>query len=330
MVAVGEGVGTVAVGDRVLASTGLGGFATHVVVPAASLHRLPDSMDTLRAATFTQSYCTALFALRRRGALVPGESVLVLGAGGGVGLAAVDVATALGARVVAVASSEAKRAAALGAGAVAAVDPGREDLKARARELAGGTGVDLVVDPVGGDLAQASLRALGDGGRYLVIGFASGTIPSLPLNQVLLRNRSVVGVDWGAWAMGHGDRTRGAVRRAAGPGGRRAAPPGGPEHLRPRRGGRRTRLADRPPGGRQGGHRPLSDGRARAQSANFGMTSVPMSSMVSMTASWGIVVGVDQAEQQVDPGFLVEAAGLHALVGGAEHAGVRRRSGTRG
>lgn len=204
VVAVGEGVGTVAVGDRVLASTGLGGFATHVVVPAASLHRLPDSMDTLRAATFTQSYCTALFALRRRGALVPGESVLVLGAGGGVGLAAVDVATALGARVVAVASSEAKRAAALGAGAVAAVDPGREDLKARARELAGGTGVDLVVDPVGGDLAQASLRALGDGGRYLVIGFASGTIPSLPLNQVLLRNRSVVGVDWGAWAMGHG------------------------------------------------------------------------------------------------------------------------------
>jgi len=206
--AVGEGVESVAVGDRVLASTGLGGFATCAVVPAASLHRVPGPLDAPRAATFTQSYCTALFALRARGALAPGETVLVLGGGGGVGLATIDVATALGARVVAVASTEAKRSAALGAGALAAVDPAAENLKVRARELAGGAGVDVVLDPVGGDLAEPALRALGDLGRYLVIGFASGTIPSLPLNQVLLRNRSVVGVDWGAWAMGHGSEQR--------------------------------------------------------------------------------------------------------------------------
>ena len=209
--ALGEGVTSVAAGDRVLASTGLGGFATHAVVPAPSLHRVPARLDAPRAATFTQSYCTALFALRERGHLAAGESVVVLGGGGGVGLAALDVATALGAQAVAVASTEAKRAAARRAGAVAAIDPGAEDLKTRARELAGGTGADLVLDPVGGALADAALRALGDFGRYVVIGFASGTIPSLPLNQVLLRNRSVVGVDWGAWAMAHGAEQAGLL-----------------------------------------------------------------------------------------------------------------------
>lgn len=203
--AVGPGVDTVAVGDRVLASTGLGGFATHAVVPAGSLFAVPESLDGPRAATFTQSYCTALFALRERGGLAAGETVLVLGGGGGVGLATVDVAVALGANVIAAASSAAKRAAAVEAGAFAVIDTAGEDLKVRARELAGGSGVDVVLDPVGGQLAEPALRALGDGGRYLVIGFASGTIPSLPLNQVLLRNRAVVGVDWGAWAMGHPD-----------------------------------------------------------------------------------------------------------------------------
>jgi NADPH2:quinone reductase len=198
-------VDTVAVGDRVLASIGLGGFATHAVLAAGSLVPIPASLDAPRAATFTQSYCTALFALRERGRLGPGETVLVLGAGGGVGLATIDVAVALGANVIGAASSAAKRAAAVEAGAFSVIDTVGEDLKGRARELAGGTGVDLVVDPVGGDLAEPALRALGEGGRYLVIGFASGTIPSLPLNQVLLRNRAVLGVDWGAWAMAHGD-----------------------------------------------------------------------------------------------------------------------------
>ncbi|WP_433244056.1 zinc-binding dehydrogenase [Actinomadura nitritigenes] len=195
-----EVAGTLPDGTRVLAMCGLGGFASHVAVPAAAAVPLPDKLDAPRAATFTQSYCTALFALRDRAALAAGETVLVLGAGGGVGLAAVQVATALGARVLAVASSEEKRRAALAAGADSAV--GAADVKAAARAWSDG-GVDLVYDPVGGALADPALRALREGGRYAVIGFASGDIPSLPLNQVLLRNRSIVGVDWGAWSMRH-------------------------------------------------------------------------------------------------------------------------------
>ncbi|MGI5325206.1 NADPH:quinone oxidoreductase family protein [Actinomadura nitritigenes] len=195
-----EVAGTLPDGTRVLAMCGLGGFASHVAVPAAAAVPLPDKLDAPRAATFTQSYCTALFALRDRAALASGESVLVLGAGGGVGLAAVQIATALGARVLAVASSEEKRRAALAAGADSAVDAA--DVKAAARAWSDG-GVDLVYDPVGGALADPALRALREGGRYAVIGFASGDIPSLPLNQVLLRNRSIVGVDWGAWSMRH-------------------------------------------------------------------------------------------------------------------------------
>jgi NADPH2:quinone reductase len=127
----------------------------------------------------------------------------VLGAGGGVGLATIDVACALGARVIGAASSDAKRAAARAAGAAAVIDTTREDLKGRVREFAGGSGIDVVLDPVGGALAEPALRALGYLGRYLVIGFAAGVIPRLPLNQVLLRNRAIVGVDWGAWAMQH-------------------------------------------------------------------------------------------------------------------------------
>ncbi len=203
VVAVGPDVDGVAVGDRVLASVGLGGFASRVVVPAASAIALPEGMDAPRAATFTQSYSTSLFALRDRAHAAPGETVLVLGAGGGVGLAAIGVARALGCRVLGVASSADKRDAALAAGAEAALDPAAEPLKEAARAWAGGTGVDLVVDPIGGSLAEPALRALGDGGRYLVIGFASGDIPAVPLNQVLLRNRSVIGIDWGIWAMTH-------------------------------------------------------------------------------------------------------------------------------
>jgi NADPH:quinone reductase len=178
-------------------------FANRVVVPAGSAIALPEGMDAARAATFTQSYSTSLFALRDRAHAAPGETVLVLGAGGGVGLAAIGVARALSCRVLGVASSADKRGAALDAGAEAVLDPGAEPLKDAARAWAGGSGVDLVVDPVGGALAEPSLRALGDRGRYLVIGFASGDIPSVPLNQVLLRNRSVIGIDWGVWAMNH-------------------------------------------------------------------------------------------------------------------------------
>ncbi len=201
--AVGPDVERVALGDRVLASVGLGGFASRVVVPARSAIALPEGLDAARAATFTQSYSTSLFALRDRAQAAPGESVLVLGAGGGVGLAAIGVARALGCRVLGVASSIDKREAALEAGAEAVLDPEAEPLKESVRAWAGGSGVDLVVDPIGGPLAEPSLRALGDRGRYLVIGFASGDIPTVPLNQVLLRNRSVIGIDWGIWAMTH-------------------------------------------------------------------------------------------------------------------------------
>ena len=203
VVSMGPGVTRLALGDRVLASVGLGGFASRVVVPAGSAIALPDGLDASRAATFTQSYSTSLFALRDRAKAAPGETVLVLGAGGGVGLAAIGVARALGCRVLGVASSVDKREAALGAGAEAVLDPAAEPLKEVVRAWAGGSGVDLVVDPIGGPLAEPSLRALGDRGRYLVIGFASGDIPAVPLNQVLLRNRSVIGIDWGIWAMTH-------------------------------------------------------------------------------------------------------------------------------
>lgn len=194
-----EIAGTLPSGERVLAMCGLGGFATHVAVPAHSAIPIPDELDFPRAATFTQSYSTALFALRDRAALQPGETVLILGAGGGVGLAAIQVAKAMGARVLAAASSPSKQEAARNAGADETVST-TDDIKTAARAWSDG-GVDMVYDPIGGALADPALRALRERGRYVVIGFASGDIPSLPLNQVLLRNRAIVGVDWGAWSM---------------------------------------------------------------------------------------------------------------------------------
>jgi NADPH:quinone reductase len=164
----------------------------------------PSSMTDGQAATFTQSYSTAWFALVERAKATSGQSMLVLGAGGGVGLAAVDVGRALGMTVIAAASSADKRAAAVERGAAAVIDSSTEDVKARAKELAkeltgDGTGVDMVYDPIGGVQGEQALRALREDGQFLVIGFASGAIPQLPANQVLLRNRRVTGVDWGAW-----------------------------------------------------------------------------------------------------------------------------------
>ena len=198
VVAVGDGVDAVAVGDRVLAMPWMGGFASHVSLPARSVVPIPGDLTYGQAAGLVQSYGTMLFSFTKRTRLAAGEWVLVLGAGGGIGLAAVDVAAHLGARVIAAASSPEKLAAATAAGAEATIDYEREDLKARARELSGG-GVDVVVDPVGDRFAEPALRALRWMGRYLVIGFAGGEIPRLPINQVLLNNRTLVGVDWGAW-----------------------------------------------------------------------------------------------------------------------------------
>jgi NADPH:quinone reductase len=205
--AVGDEVEGIAVGDRVLAPTGLGGYAEQVAVPATSVIPLADSLSFPRAAAMLQSYSTALFALTRRTTVSAGETMLVLGAGGGVGLASLDVARAMGLHAIAAASDDAKLAAARAAGAEHTISYESDDLKARARELSNG-GVDVVVDPVGGTHAEPALRALSVGGRYLVIGFASGEIPRLPANHVLLNNRTVVGVDWGAWAMHHPDENR--------------------------------------------------------------------------------------------------------------------------
>lgn len=199
---VGDGVQTHAVGDRVFASTGLGGFASEVLWPASRVLHTPDGMTDGQAATFVQSYGTAWFALRNRARCQAGEWLLVLGAGGGVGLAAVDVGHALGMHVIAAASSESKRALALAHGAEAVIDTSSEDVKTRAKDLSGG-GVHAVYDPVGGALAEAGLRSLRDDGQLLIIGFASGEIPRLPANQILLRNRRVTGVDWGGWVGAH-------------------------------------------------------------------------------------------------------------------------------
>jgi NADPH2:quinone reductase len=162
------------------------------------LVHLPDALGFGQGATMIQSYATAMHAFQRAG-LKTGEKVLVLGAGGGIGLAAVDAAVAYGAHVIAAASTEEKLAAAVAAGASATIAYEEEDLKVRARELSGG-GVDVVIDPVGGDKSEAALRALGRFGRLCVIGFTSGSIGVIPLNQVLLSNRTVLGIDWGAWA----------------------------------------------------------------------------------------------------------------------------------
>jgi NADPH2:quinone reductase len=198
----GEGVTGHSVGDRVFASTGLGGFTDEVVLPASRVWHTPDALTDGQAATFVQSYGTAWFALHLRARAQVGEWLLVLGAGGGIGLAAVDVGRAMGLHVIAAASSADKRELARSRGAEAVIDTSTDHVKAVAKELSGG-GVHVVYDPVGGALAEAGLRSLRDDGQLLVLGFAAGEIPRLPANQILLRNRRVTGVDWGGWVGGH-------------------------------------------------------------------------------------------------------------------------------
>jgi len=205
----GADVTSVARGDRVVVSCGLGGFVERLAVPAEVVRRLPANLSFEQGAALVQSYATALFALTRRARVRSDDWVLVLGAGGGVGLASVDVARHLGARVVAGASSADKLAAAAALGAHAGVNYATEDLKSRVREITGG--VQVVVDPVGGSYADAALRTLRAFGQYLIVGFAAGTIPSLRANLVLLTNRSAIGVDWGAWSVQHADENRALV-----------------------------------------------------------------------------------------------------------------------
>ena len=195
----GPGVEGVGVGDRVMALTGAGGFAEKIAVPAGAVLPVPEGMDLVTAASFPTAYGTSYHALVDRARLAPGETLLVLGAAGGVGMSAVEIGAALGAAVIAAASSEAKLEACREHGAAMTVDYSSEDLRTRVRELTDGRGVDVVYDPVGADLAEPAFRSIAWNGRFLVIGFAGGHIPRLPMNLPLLKGASVVGVYWGAF-----------------------------------------------------------------------------------------------------------------------------------
>jgi len=190
----GEGVEDLSIGDRVIASTGVvGSLAEFVVVPVAAVRRLPETVGFAESTGLMYAYGTSYYGLRYRGELQPGETVLVLGAGGNVGLSAVELGKLMGARVIAAASSQTKLDLCRGRGADETINYDEEDLKERAKELTGGRGVDVVVDCVGGDYAEQALRAMAWGGRFLVVGFTAG-IPRLPLNLALLKGCQIVGV----------------------------------------------------------------------------------------------------------------------------------------
>ena len=190
----GEGADSFSVGDRVYGSAFAGGFAEFAVLPAAVLHPMADSSTFLEAAAFGVAHATAYHALRTVAKIKPKEWVVVLGAGGGVGMAGVELASLLGGRVIAAASSEEKLAAAVAQGAEATINYETEDLKTRIKEITDG-GADIVLDPVGGDYSEAALRATRFGGRFVVLGFAAGAIPRIPLNLVLLKGMTIVGLD---------------------------------------------------------------------------------------------------------------------------------------
>jgi NADPH2:quinone reductase len=197
---VGEGVTRLHVGQSVACLSGTGGFGTHTVAPAALCMTLPSGFSFEDAAAFIMTYATSHHALVDRAQLKAGETVLVLGAAGGVGTAAIQIAKACGARVIAAASTDDKCALCRQLGADATVNYQTTDLREALKALTAGTGPDVVYDPVGGDLAEPAFRAIAWRGRYLVVGFAAGPIPALPLNLMLLKGASVVGVFWGDFA----------------------------------------------------------------------------------------------------------------------------------
>jgi NADPH2:quinone reductase len=198
--AVGDGVSAFKPGDRVIAFSAHGGFAEQLTVPAHALMPMPPGMDFDTAAAITLTYGTSHHAVVDRAALQAGETMLVLGAAGGVGLAAIEIGKALGARVIAAASSEEKLAVCQAHGADVLINYSTEDLRAAVKAATGGKGPDVVYDPVGGDYTEAAFRAIAWRGRYLVVGFANGEIPKLPLNLALLKGASLVGVFWGEFA----------------------------------------------------------------------------------------------------------------------------------
>ena len=197
--ALGAGVTQFVVGDRVMAYTGYGAARERIAVSTTRLIKIPNGLDADRAAGLCVTYGTTLHALKNRGRLKAAETLAVLGASGGTGLAAVELGKLMGARVIACASSAEKIAFARKHGADDGVDYGSEDLKEALRRVTQGRGVDVVYDPVGGAYAEAALRSIAWQGRFLVVGFAAGEIPKLPLNLVLLKGCDVLGVFWGSW-----------------------------------------------------------------------------------------------------------------------------------
>ena len=197
--AIGDGAEGFEVGDRVLATTGSGGMAERIALPAATVIPVPDGVDMVVAAGFLLVYGTSYYALTDRAEMQPGETLLVLGAAGGVGLSAVELGALMGARVIAAASSEEKLALCRGRGADETIDYSTEDLRSRLKELTDGHGVDVCYDPVGGEYSEPALRSMAWEGRFLVIGFAAGDIPKMALNLPLLKGCQIVGVFWGSF-----------------------------------------------------------------------------------------------------------------------------------
>jgi len=198
--AVGEGVAHLTVGQNIACLSGTGGFATHTVAKASLCMPLPPGFPFVDAAAFIMIYATSYHALIDRAALKAGETVLVLGAAGGVGTAAIQIAKQAGARVIAAASSDEKCSLCSTIGADATINYQRENLRESLKKLTDGKGPDVIYDPVGGDLAEPAFRSIAWRGRYLVVGFAAGPIPALPLNLALLKGASIVGVFWGDYA----------------------------------------------------------------------------------------------------------------------------------
>lgn len=212
----GDGVEGFAVGDEVIGIFAGGAFAERCVVDAENLFPKPSAISHEQAAGLSITYGTSYYALKQLARLQPGETVLVLGAAGGVGTAAVQLARAMGARVIAAASSEEKLDFAVQAGADERINYSEEDLRASLKTLTDGQGPDVIYDPVGGDLSEAAFRSIAWGGRYLVVGFATGTIPSLPLNLPLLKCASLIGVFWGSWIKRHPEEGAANVEELAG------------------------------------------------------------------------------------------------------------------
>lgn len=195
----GPGATRLAAGTPVIGLPAMGGFAEELVLPEAACHPIPDGIGFEIAAGFALVYGTAWHGLRDRGALHPGERLLVLGAGGGAGLAAVDLGAALGARVIAATSSAEKRAACTERGAATVIDSSAENLREAIRNATDGAGPDVVFDAVGGAATEAAFRSIAWRGRHLILGFASGPIPSVPMNLPLLKGASLIGVMWGGY-----------------------------------------------------------------------------------------------------------------------------------